>query len=917
MAASRKITETTGTPLPTPGDPNVFYVIDLSGYVFRAYHAVAPLSNQKGEPTHAVYGTTQMINLLVRERKPAYLAIAMDSRKGSARKEIYADYKATRQAPPPDLAQQMLRCEQIARAYGIPIFQKDGIEADDLIAALALRLRTAHPDLKVVVVSSDKDLMQLVDDKLVLFETMRNKVYGPNEVQEKFGVPPSKVRDVLALMGDSSDNIPGAPGVGPKTAAELIAQFGDIPTLYSRLEEVKRPKLRDSLYNAKADVELSQRLVTLDTNHALDVKLEDLAWSPPDPERAMKLRAIFTELEFGRLADALEIRSTVVRATRALMTKEALAEFVAGVGQGPLAVLPLSTAHRPHEGTLIGIGLSHHAGDGVYLPIAHRYLGNPAQVPLADVRAILGPLLADPGVKKVSHDWKLAYQALKAAGLPAQGLSFDALLGAYLLDPEVKNGLAELAQSELGVTLESEDVVTRKDVQRKGQRLSFEEVPIEDATRYQGTRADVARELCERQAGRVTGANLDGLLRDLELPLTEQLAEMELTGVKVDLRRLAQIQEQVATQIRSIEERARELVRAAGGPADDFNCGSPKQVEHVLFDVLHLPVLKRTKTSRSTDADVLEELDEKHPLAGVILEHRALHKLQGTYLEALPRLVNPKTGRVHTTYQQHVAATGRISSADPNLQNIPIRTEIGRSIRAAFVAEPGHAILSCDYSQIELRILAHLSGDPILIEAFRKGEDIHTRTARELFMDGADGEPTKEMRRRAKAVNFGVVYGQGENALAKNLGIPREEAAEFISRYFQRYEGVRAFMQEQIEVARRGEGVHTLLGRRRFLPDIHSPNRALRAQAERMARNTPIQGTAADVLKLAMLALRTPPVPGARMILTVHDELVFEVPLGREEEAAAVVKQKMSGVASLAVPLAVDAGWGADWASAK
>lgn len=917
MAASRKITETTGTPLPTPGDPDVFYVIDLSGYVFRAYHAVAPLSNQKGEPTHAVYGTTQMINLLVRERKPAYLAICMDSRVGSARKEYYAEYKANRQAPPPDLAQQMVRCEQIARAYGIPIFQKDGIEADDLIAALAVHLRKERPALRIVVVSSDKDLMQLVDERTLLFETMRNKVYGPKEVEEKFGVPPARVRDVLALMGDSSDNVPGAPGVGPKTAAELMAQFGDIPTLYARLDEVKRPKLRESLAAARTDVELSQRLVTLDAEQGLTVRLDELAWTPPDPERAQKLRALFTELEFGRLADALEVRSTVVRATRTIATRAALEAFVAEVGKGPLAVLPLATSHRPHEGALVGLGLAHRAGDGVYVPLAHRYLGCPAQLPLADVRAVLGPLLADPTVKKVGHDWKQARQLLAAAGMPADGLSFDAQLAAYLLDPEVKNGLGDLAQGELGVALESEDVVTRKDVQRKGHRLSFEEVPVEDAARYQGTRADVARELCERQQGRVTGAGLDSLLRDVELPLCEQLADLELAGVKVDLPRLARIQEQVSAQLRTIEERARELVRAAGGPADDFNCGSPKQVEHVLFDVLKLPVLKRTKTSRSTDADVLEELDERHPLAGVILEHRALHKLQGTYLEALPRLVNPKTGRVHTTFQQHVAATGRISSADPNLQNIPVRTELGRTIRSAFVAEPGSCILSADYSQIELRILAHLSKDPILVDAFQKGEDVHARTARELFLDGGEGEPTKEMRRRAKAVNFGVVYGQGENALAKNLGITREEAEGFISRYFQRYEGVRTFMQEQIEVARRGEAVHTLLGRRRFLPDIHSPNRALRAQAERMARNTPIQGTAADVLKLAMLALRAPPVPGARMILTVHDELLFEVPLGREAEAAAVVKEKMAGVVELAVPLVVDAGTGPDWASAK
>ncbi|MBI2389944.1 MAG: DNA polymerase I, partial [Deltaproteobacteria bacterium] len=477
----------------------------------------------------------------------------------------------------------------------------------------------------------------------------------------------------------------------------------------------------------------------------------------------------------------------------------------------------------------------------------------------------------------------------------------------------------------LSVQMTSYDKVTHKDALRRGHQLGFDEVPVDDATPYAAEIPDLARELAEKLAPSVDAAGLGKLLREVELPLTEVLADVERAGVKIDVDRMRALATDVDAQVKAIEEKARAIVREALGPraeaesiARDFNCGSPKQVEHVLFDVLKLPVLKRTKTSRSTDADVLEELADQHALPSAILEHRVLIKLKGTYLDALPKLISPRTGRLHTIFQQHVAATGRLSSADPNLQNIPIRTELGRKIREAFVAPEGFSIVSADYSQIELRILAHLSKDPILTDAFQKGEDVHTRTAREIFLDGdPKKEPTKDMRSRAKAVNFGVVYGQGDSALAKSLGISRDEAAQFIARYFERYAGVRRYMDEQIEIARRGEGVRTILGRRRFLADIHSPNRALRLAAERIARNTPIQGTAADVLKLAMVALREGPVTGARMLLTVHDELMFEVPQGSEQEAAQVVREKMEHVVSLDVPLVVDVGWGRTWAESK
>jgi DNA polymerase I len=918
-----------GSALPAAGDPDAFYVIDMSGYVFRAYHALPPLSNAKGEPTHAVYGTTQMLNLLIRERRPAYLAIAMDSRKGrSFRFDLYDQYKANRQAPPEDLSQQMTRCEEIARAYGICIYRRDGVEADDLIATLATKVRAQHPKMKIVVVASDKDLMQLVGPDLVVFETMRNKVYGVPEVTEKFGVPPKKLRDVLALMGDSSDNIPGVPSVGPKTAAELITTYESVEGIYENIDKIKRPKLREALLAHKDDALISQRLVTLNEDEDVEVKLDEIAFAPPRGEAAQHLRKLFIELEFLRLVDQIDVRGPITREYKTILTHDELSAFVArarevlaGDPEARLSIHAEGTSFKAVDAKMCGVSVCVEPGKGFYIPLIHRYLGAPHQLSIEDVRNTLGPLLGDANVPKVGHDLKLTIELLRLNGIDVRGLAFDTLLASYLLDPESPNDLKDLANGNLGVQMLSYDKVTHKDALRRGHQLSFDEVAIDEATSYAAEIPDIARDLAEKLAPSVDAAGMGDLLRNVEIPLTEVLADVELAGVKLDTARMAQLAAEADAQIKAIEETARAIVRAAlsarpdaDAVARDFNCGSPKQVEHVLFDVLKLPVLKRTKTSRSTDADVLEELAEQHELPRAILEHRVLSKLKGTYLDALPKLISPRTGRLHTIFQQHVAATGRLSSAEPNLQNIPIRTEVGRRIREAFVAPDGFSIVSADYSQIELRILAHLSHDPILTDAFRNNEDVHTRTAREIF-DVKD--PSKEQRTRAKAVNFGVVYGQGDSALARSLGIAREEAASFIGRYFERYSGVRRYMDEQIDIARRGEGVRTILGRRRFLNDIHSPNRALRLAAERIARNTPIQGTAADILKLAMVALREPPVPGSRMLLTVHDELMFEVPKGSEESAARVIKEKMEGVVSLDVPLVVDVGWGRTWDESK
>jgi DNA polymerase I len=891
-------------PLPPAGTENVLYLIDLSGYVFRAYHAIAPLSNSKGEPTHAVMGTVNMLQKVVNERRPHMLAVAMDSRGPSFRKEIDARYKATRPAPPPDLAMQMERAQAIVRAYNIPISQMDGVEADDLIACVVDQA-IAH-GLNVVIVSADKDLMQLVrdgDERVVLWDSMRDKVYGPEEVRAKFGVPPSKVRDFLALTGDTSDNVPGVPSVGPKTAADLLNEYGSLEGVYAHLDVIKKAKLREMLTTHASDALVSQKLVTLRRDLPTVCDPEHLAYGGANKE---ELRRLFTELEFTRLLDTVKPEIKVARAYVPLLERSALEALAARArASGVLGVAVQTTSHEATRGDVLGISLSTAPGEGLYVPIAHRYLGAPKQLAWSEVREVIGPVLEDARVTKVGHGLKFADVVLACQSAPIQGPIFDTLLASYLLDPEAPSTLKELARRELDVTLE------RHGDAKKSQQVPFEQLDVEKATTFAAADAEIAVTLAERLGPRVDQEGLGTLLRDVELPLSHVLAKMELAGVLVSVPALERTSKRLEGELRGLEAKAKEIA------GRDFAIRSRDQIEKLLFDELKLPVLKRTpKGGRSTDAEVLEELAAKHPLPKVIVQYRELDKLKGTYLDALPRCVSPRTGRIHTRFDQAVAATGRLSSSDPNLQNIPIRTEVGREIRAAFVAPAGFKIVSADYSQIELRILAHLSDDPQLIEAFTSGDDVHTHTA-SLVFGVPKSEVSRDMRSRVKAINFGIMYGMGDSALAKQIGTDRDEAARFIEAYFDRYRGVARFLEKTVEQARRGEAVRTLLGRRRFLPNLHSPNRGLRFEAERVAKNTPIQGTAADILKLAMVKLGAREVaPGARMILTVHDELVFEVPEAHVKEAMARVKEEMEAVVKLRVPLIVEAGEGDNWAAA-
>jgi DNA polymerase I len=891
------------TTLPAPGSADALYLVDLSNYVFRAFHAIAPLTNSKGEPTNATYGTVSMLSKLVDDRKPAYLGVAMDSPGPSTRKALDPRYKAHRPAPPPELVHQLKRCKEIVEAYGIPIFYGDGVEADDCIAVAVMRAKARG--LRVVVASSDKDLLQLVDeDKVVCWDAMRDRVFGPPEVIAKLGVPPNQVRDLLALVGDSSDNIPGVPGIGMKTGAELLAQFGSMEGIYKNLDQVKRAKIRENLVAHEADARLSQQLVSLDPEAPCDLDPEKLRYGGADTTR---LRELFTELEFTRFLKAVPAPALVTEGFKAITTRAELEAFVAEARAKKLLAIEVHGAPREAmRAHITGLAMAADKGKSVYLPLGHRYLGAPPQLALDDVRQVLGPLLADAAIAKVGHDVKFTEVALLRHGMPLGGVRFDSMLASYLLDPEAPNELQECAERDAGVTMRGYEAVTPK---KRGAARGLDEVEVDEAARYAGQFPAMSLELEGRYTPRLEEAGLGKLYRDIEMPLATVLARMEHAGVLIDPGALEGMGVEMGAELARLEERAKE---AAGG---DLNLASPKQLEQVLFDQLGLKVTRRTRTGRSTDAEALEAITDDHPLPGIVLEHRAIAKLKGTYVDALPRLVHPETGRIHTRWSQAVAATGRLSSQDPNVQNIPIRTALGKTIRRAFVAPKGSVFLTADYSQIELRVLAHLSHDPVLVDAFQHGKDVHVATAMAIF--GVDEKGvTDEMRRRSKTVNFGVIYGMGETALAKRLGITRQEAHDFIQRYFERYRGVHELMEKTMAEARRTETVYTLLGRRRILPDLRSSDRGRRSYAERIAGNTPIQGTAADLLKLAMVRLADPVVPGAKMVLTVHDELAFEVPEKLVEEARAKIKTAMETVFPLDVPLVVDVGWGATWADA-
>ena len=886
--------------------PQRLFLIDGSSYIYRAYFAIRHLSNSQGMATNAIYGFTNMLLKVIRELKPDQLAVIFDSKGPTFRKEIYPDYKANRAAMPEDLVPQIPYTKRVVQAFNLPVIELTGYEADDIIATLAKKF--SAEGMEVTVVTGDKDLMQIVDDHIQLLDTMKDKVYGPAEVTERFGGA-DKVVEVQALSGDSSDNIPGVPGIGEKTAKMLIDEYGDVETLLANLDQLKG-KRRDKLENYADLARLSKKLVTLVDN--LDLKVDDHNFTLAEPDREA-LTELFKECEFYKLLQEFSI-DTKDRAEsagyRAVLTESDLDELVAALEQSErFAFDTETTSLDAMRADLVGLSFAVTAGEAWYVPVGHHYLGMPEQLPLDRVLEAVRPLLASPRELKIGQNLKYDILVLARAGVEVSGPIYDTMLASYLANPATRShGMDNLAAELLNY-----HTISYSEVAGSGKKqIGFEEVEVEKATTYAAEDADITLRLYEKLVPMVTEQHQDGLLNDVEMPLLQILAGMERAGIRINPEFLGGLSADMEKKLAVLEA---EIHQLAGGP---FNIGSPKQLGEVLFENLGLPKGKKTKTGWSTDVEVLNKLAEDHEIAAKILDYRSLMKLKGTYTDALPKLIHPETGRIHTSFNQAVTATGRLSSSDPNLQNIPIRTEEGRRIREGFIPSDGCVLLSADYSQVELRILAHMADEPALKEAFARGEDIHRSTASEVL--GLFPEMvTDEQRRAAKAINFGVVYGISAFGLAKQLGINRREAQQFIDTYFERYPGIRTFMDTCIAEAREKMYVTTLLGRRCAIPEINSKNGAVRGYAERNAINYPVQGSAADIIKLAMVKIAARLADQglkSRMLLQVHDELVFDVPQAELEEVSALVKSEMQGAVDLTVPLLVEVGSGRNWREA-
>ena len=897
-------------------------LVDGSSYLYRAFHALPDLRNRAGEPTGALYGVINMLRRLRREVPADYVACVFDAKGKTFRDALYPEYKAHRPAMPEELAAQIEPLHEAVRALGWPLLMVDGVEADDVIGTLARQAEAQG--LRTLISSGDKDLCQLVSPHIIVIDTMSNKTYDPAGVAEKFGVPPERVLDWLTLVGDAVDNVPGVDKVGPKTASKWLAEYGSLEALMARAGEI-RGVVGDNLRRALDWLPRGRELLAVRTDVELPVGPRDLHWRPEDRER---LIALFTRYGFrswlGELAappadhpsptaevEGGETAGRGLRRYETLLDEEALSRWLAKIESAELTCLDTETTSLdPMRARLVGMSFSVASGEAAYLPLAHRYAGAPGQLPLDAVLARLKPWLEDPARPKVGQNLKYDWHVLMNHGVVLAGIAHDTLLQSYVLEAHERHDMDSLAERHL-----HETTVKYEEVCGKGAgQIGFDQVDLARATEYAAEDADITLRLHRTLHPRVQAEpGLDFVYARIEMPLLPVLARMERTGVLLDSSLLRQHSDFLAQEMRALEEKAQ---AAAGQP---FNLNSPRQLADIFFNQLGLPVLKKTpKGAPSTDEEVLERLALDFPLPRLVLDYRALAKLKSTYTDKLPQMVDPATGRVHTTYSQAVAVTGRLSSVDPNLQNIPVRTPEGRKIREAFIAAPGFVLVSADYSQIELRIMAHLSGDERLLAAFREDADIHRTTAAEV-LGIAPVAVTSEQRRMAKAVNFGLIYGMSAFGLAAQLGIERSAAQNYIDRYFARYPGVARYMEQTREQARQRGYVETLFGRRLYLPEIKSGNPARRSGAERAAINAPMQGTAADLIKLAMLAVQgwlDDEGLKSRLIMQVHDELVLEV---AEEELARVqsrLPELMCGVAELRVPLKVEAGVGPNWEAA-
>lgn len=889
-------------------------LIDGSSYLFRAFHALPALSNQSGEPTGALHGVLNMLNKLIREERPERIGVVFDASGKTFRNELYADYKANRPPMPDELRSQIEPILNAVRSMGLPLLRVQGVEADDVIGTLCRQ--SAENGMSVLVSTSDKDLAQLVSDKVTLVDTMSDTVLDRDGVKAKFDVFPEQIVDYLALVGDTSDNIPGVPKVGPKTAAKWLNAYDSADGVIDNAGDIKG-KVGDSLREHIDDLKLSRTLATIRTDVELDLTPEDLTPSEPDVPTLkdlyahFELKTLLRQLEDGgeEEPDATPPSAPTESRYDTVLDWESFDAWLERIRAADLTAFDTETTSIDYmQAELVGLSLAVEPGEAAYVPLAHDYPGAPDQLPRDAVLDKLRPWLESDKHRKVGHHLKYDAHVLKRYDIDLAGMAYDSMLESYVLNSvATRHDMDSVALHYLG-----RETIHYEDVAGKGaKQLTFNQIDLDTAAPYAAEDAEITlllhRELWSRLGKEPA---LKTVYETIEQPLVDVLLDIEEAGVLLDRKLLKKQSSELARSMQELEQQAHEL---AGGP---FNLGSPKQLQEILFQRLELPVIRKTpKGQPSTAEDVLVELAHEYELPRVIIDYRSVSKLKSTYTDKLPEQINEGTGRVHTSYHQAVAATGRLSSSDPNLQNIPIRTEAGRRIRQAFVAPPGKAILAADYSQIELRIMAHLSGDPGLVGAFADDQDIHRATAAEVFAVDLD-DVSGEQRRSAKAINFGLMYGMSAFGLAKQLDVSRSEAQEYVDLYFDRYPGVKAFMDDIRATARDQGYVETVFGRRLYLPEINARNVQRRQYAERSAINAPMQGTAADIIKRAMLSvhdwLRSTKAD-ARIIMQVHDELVLEVAEAAVDEVRDGVIERMSAAATLSVPLSVDTGSGANW----
>ncbi|WP_295744301.1 DNA polymerase I [uncultured Haemophilus sp.] len=923
--------------------PNPLVLVDGSSYLYRAFHAFPPLTNSAGEPTGAMYGVLNMLKSLISQVQPSHIAVVFDAKGKTFRDEMFEQYKSHRPPMPDDLRKQIQPLHDIIRALGIPLLVIEGVEADDVIGTLAVAASKANQ--KVLISTGDKDMAQLVDDNIMLINTMNNTLLDREAVIEKYGIPPELIIDYLALMGDSADNIPGVAGVGEKTALGLLQGIGSMAEIYANLDKVAElpirgaKKLGDKLLAEKEMADLSYRLATIKTDVALDITPEQLTLGASNNDQ---LTEYFGRYEFKRwLNEVMNGADSITnnneqptkinhyQATPALaqdnseealpaiqidrsryetlLTEADLNRWVEKLKQAKLFALDTETDNLDYmAANLVGISFALENGEAAYLPLQLDYLGAPKTLEKTTALSLLKPVLENPSIQKVGQNFKYDLTIFARNGIDVQGVAFDTMLESYVLNSTGRHNMDDLAKRYLG-----HQTISFEEIAGKGKnQLTFNQIPLEQAAEYAAEDADVTMKLQQVLWEKLSKEpTLEKLFKEMELPLLGVLSRMERRGVLIDSDALFLQSNEIANRLSELEEQAYVL---AGQP---FNLASTKQLQEILFDKLGLPVIQKTpKGAPSTNEEVLEELAFSHELPKVLVEHRGLSKLKSTYTDKLPQMVNPQTGRVHTSYHQAVTATGRLSSSDPNLQNIPIRNEEGRRIRQAFIAREGFTVVAADYSQIELRIMAHLSQDQGLINAFTQGKDIHRSTAAEIFGVALD-EVTSEQRRNAKAINFGLIYGMSAFGLSRQLGIGRADAQSYMDLYFKRYPGVQTFMHDIREKAKAQGYVETLFGRRLYLPDINSSNGMRRKAAERVAINAPMQGTAADIIKRAMIQLdqKLQNDPDIEMIMQVHDELVFEVRSEKVAFYSELIKTQMESAADLVVPLIVEVGQGTNW----